>query len=59
MRQWKEVEDSERMMGITHISLKENTWLFRIGLEVVSTDHQVFVYKVVNLVWSSLSSSLV
>ena len=46
-------------MCTTHVGLKENTWSFRVGLEVVSTDYLVLVYKVVNLVQSSLLSSLV
>ena len=44
---------------VTYVSLKENTWLFRVGLEVASMDHSVFVYKILNPVQSSLLSSLV
>ena len=41
-----------------YVDLKANTWLFRVGKRSSSIDYHSFVYKVDNLVQSSLLSSL-
>ena len=51
----KEIEGSGRMI----LYNMYNTWLFRVGLRSSSTCYSSLVYKVDNLVQSSLSSSLV
>jgi len=51
----KEIEGSERMT----LYNMYNIWLFRVGSRSSSTGHGSLVYKVDNLVQSSLLSSLV
>ena len=46
-------------MCVTYVGLKKDIWSFRVGLEVASTNHLVFIYKIVNPVQSSLLSSLI
>ena len=53
-RFWK-----DNITHMIHGGLKEDTGLFRVDLEVASTDYSVFIYKVVNPIQSSLSSSLI
>ena len=43
----------------TYIDLKVNIWSFRVGQRISSMDHGSLVYKIDNLIQSSLLSFLV